>query len=41
LIFADRDTKSVMRIKIECDTIPPDFPIQQVSLNLDYDFHED
>ena len=27
-----------MRIKIECDTIPPDFPIQQVSLNLDYDF---
>lgn len=37
LIYADRDTKSVMRIKVECDTIPPDFPIQQVSLDLNYD----
>ena len=38
LIYADRDTKSIMRITIQCDTIPPDFPIQQVALTLDYDF---
>jgi hypothetical protein len=37
LIYADRDTKSVMRIMVECDTIPPDFPIQKVSLDLNYD----
>ena len=39
-IFADRETKRVMRIKMECDGIPPDFPIQNVSLLLDYDFVE-
>jgi hypothetical protein len=38
LIYADRDTKQVMRIKIECDTIPVDFPIQQVTLDLNYDY---
>ena len=38
LIFADRDTKSIMRITVLCDTIPADFPIQQVGLTLDYDF---
>jgi hypothetical protein len=37
LIYADRETKRVMRIKVECDTIPVDFPIQQVSLDLNYD----
>jgi hypothetical protein len=38
LIYADRDTKSIMRITVQCDTIPADFPIQQVALMLDYDF---
>jgi hypothetical protein len=37
LIFADRDTKSVMRVQMECDNIPPDFPIQSVKLVLYYD----
>jgi hypothetical protein len=38
LIYADRDSKKIMRIKLECDSIPIDFPIQQVSLDLNYDF---
>jgi hypothetical protein len=38
LIYADREGKMVMRIKLDCDTIPPDYPIQQVSLDLNYDF---
>jgi hypothetical protein len=37
-IYADRETKNVMRITLECDGIPPDFPIHDVSLRLDYDF---
>ena len=40
LIFADRDTNTVMRIMMECDTLPIDFPIQQVSLDLNYDYAE-
>ena len=36
-VFADRDTKQVMRVKMECDGIPADFPIQSVSLALYYD----
>ena len=38
LVYVDRDTGMVMRIAMECDTIPPDFPIQKVSEILDYDF---
>lgn len=38
LIFADTDTGMVMRIMMQCDTIPPDFPIQQVAEDLRYDF---
>lgn len=38
LIFADRETGMVMRISMLCDDIPPDFPVQQVSLDLNYDF---
>lgn len=38
LIYADRETGMVMRIRMECDDIPADFPIQQVSLDLNYDF---
>lgn len=37
LIFANRDTKMVMRVKMDCDDIPADFPIQSVSLVLNYD----
>jgi hypothetical protein len=39
-IFADRDTKMVMRLHMECDGIPPDFPIQSVTLDQDYDFQD-
>ncbi|HTS28317.1 MAG TPA: hypothetical protein VMH81_20735 [Bryobacteraceae bacterium] len=35
--FADRETKRVMRVKMQCDNIPPDFPIQDVRLILYYD----
>jgi hypothetical protein len=38
LIFADRDTKMVMRLHLETDGIPADFPIQNVTLDQDYDF---
>lgn len=37
-IYADRDTKMVVRIKMEATAIPADFPIQAVSLDLNYDF---
>ena len=37
LIFANRDTKTVMRITMKCDDIPADFPIQSVALELNYD----
>lgn len=38
LIYADRDTKMVMRFKMECDTIPPDFPVKDVALDVNYDY---
>ena len=37
LIFADRDSNSVMRITMEADDIPEDFPIRSASETLDYD----
>ena len=37
LIYADRDTRSVMRITMEADDIPADFPIRSASETLDYD----
>lgn len=37
LIYANRDTKMVMKVKLECDDIPADFPIQSVALELNYD----
>ncbi len=37
LVFADRDTKTVRVIQLKCDDIPPDFPIQSVTLDLAYD----
>jgi hypothetical protein len=39
-IFVDRDTKMVMRLHMECVGIPPDFPIQSVTLDQDYDFQD-
>ena len=37
LIYADRQTGMVMRIKMEADNLPVDFPIQSVDLDLNYD----
>ena len=37
LIFADRDSHAVMRITMEADDIPADFPIRSASETLDYD----
>jgi hypothetical protein len=36
LVFADRETKVVMRIKMECVGIPADYPIHEVGITLDY-----
>jgi hypothetical protein len=36
-VFADRDTNSVMRITMEADDIPDDFPIRSAGETLDYD----
>jgi hypothetical protein len=38
LVYADRDSKMVMRIKLEVEGLPPDFPIQSVDLDMNYDF---
>jgi hypothetical protein len=38
LIYADRDTKKVMRFKMECDNIPADFPVKEVKLDVNYDY---
>ena len=37
LIYADRDSRSVMRITMQADDIPADFPIRSASETLDYD----
>lgn len=38
LIYVDKDAKMVARIKMEADGIPPSFPVQQASTQLDYDY---
>src|SRR6266404_4721851 len=38
LIYADRDTKMVMRYKMECEGIPADFSVRDVKLDVNYDF---
>ncbi len=38
LIYVDRETGMVMRLAMECDAIPADFPVQKVSEILYYDF---
>jgi hypothetical protein len=37
LIYAARDTNAVIRVTLECDEIPRDFPVQDVKLDLWYD----
>lgn len=37
MVFADRDSHAVMRITMEADDIPADFPIRSASEVLDYD----
>jgi hypothetical protein len=37
LVYADRDSKMVMRITLECEAIPADFPVQDLKLDLWYD----
>jgi hypothetical protein len=36
LVYADRETKAVTRIKMDCVGIPDDYPIKEVALTLDY-----
>ena len=40
LVYADRETGMVMRITMQCDKIPPSFPVQQAGEVLDYDFQK-
>src|SRR6185295_16638564 len=40
LIYVDKENGSVMRIKLECENLPADFPIQEVSLDLNYGFEK-
>ena len=37
LVYVDRDTNAVARIRQEPEGIPASFPLQQVSRELDYD----
>ncbi len=39
-IYADQKTRTIRRIKMECDGIPVDFPIQKVSVDLVYEMAE-
>jgi hypothetical protein len=38
LIYADRDTNTVMRYKLECEDIPRDFPVKEVHIDVNYDY---
>jgi hypothetical protein len=37
LIYADHDTKTIMRVTLDTEGIPADFPIHEVHIQLDYD----
>ena len=37
-VYIDRDTKMVTKITLNPYNVPPDFPIQEVHVSLDYDF---
>jgi hypothetical protein len=36
LLYADKETRTIMRIKMDCVGIPSDYPIKEVGLTLDY-----
>ena len=38
LIYADRDTKAIMRYKFDCEDIPIEFPVKDVRLDVNYDW---
>jgi hypothetical protein len=38
LIFADHDTKQIVRVTLETVGIPADFPVREVLITLDYDY---
>jgi hypothetical protein len=38
LIYVDRDSRTILRITLQAEGVPPSFPIQEVSIVLDYDF---
>jgi hypothetical protein len=40
LVYVDRDNLMVMRIRMETENLPSSFPIQQVSVDLNYDMIE-
>lgn len=37
LVYADKETNQVMRIVLNCEDLPVDYPIQSVSVQLDYE----
>jgi hypothetical protein len=38
LIYVDRDSRTILRITLQAQGIPPSFPIQEASTTLDFDF---
>jgi hypothetical protein len=40
LIYADRETKTIMRYKFDCEDIPANFPVKDVRLDVNYDWVE-
>jgi hypothetical protein len=40
LVYVDKETERVIRVVIEAQDVPPDFPIQDARTRLDYDFIE-
>ena len=40
LVYADRDSNMVMRMQIDCDGIPADFPMRRVSIEMNYQWTE-
>ncbi len=37
LVYADRDSNQVMRLSLQCEDLPADYPIQEVRITLDYE----
>ena len=38
LVYIDNQTRNVMRVTLEAEEIPPDFPVKRASEILDYDY---